>query len=99
MINLCIASRTAIHHHFYFTGFQGDCLTDNDCRHIQNSYCDKQVEGKYQCACNDNFIFVLNNTSCLTSKILIILTFSHKRCALQTSSYQPFRTHRPQVWQ
>jgi hypothetical protein len=73
MINLCIAGKTTIHHHFYFTAFQGECLTDDDCSQLGNSYCDKQIQDKYQCACKDGFILVENNTKCLRSKILIIL--------------------------
>jgi len=71
MINICIAGKIAIHHRFYFTAFQRDCLTDDDCRRLENSYCDTQVQGKYQCVCNDSFILVGNNTMCLPSKILI----------------------------
>ena len=73
MIDLCIAGKTAIHHHFYFTAFKHECLKYDDCSHLENSYCDKQVQNKYQCACKDGFILAGNNTKCIPSKILIIL--------------------------
>jgi hypothetical protein len=73
MLNLCVAGKTAIYHHFYFTAFDGICVTDDDCRQLENSYCDKKVQDKYQCACKDGFILVGNNNKCFPSKILIIL--------------------------
>lgn len=73
MINFCIAGETATHYHSYFTGYPGNCTTDDDCRPLENSYCDKQ-----RCACQNGFIFVANNTRCLSSKIFIILNIVHK---------------------